>query len=91
MIFVGEIKEAFKKKDIKNLEALCALLKTIEIYYNGDDIPLAEITKAVHKFAGTVMEIMYVGMRPCEYRVVYKDKEYYLDVLREEIRERESW
>ena len=84
----GEAREILKKKDKEVFENLCELLSTIEVYYNGDDVPLAETTKALHQFIQKTLNIMYMKMRPYIYEVVtLKDnKTYFLDVLTEEIK-----
>lgn len=88
---IDEAKETIKKGDVKKLEKLCELLRVIEVYYNGDNIPVAEITKATHKFAQKIMEVEYIKLRPYVYQIYYKNHDYYLDVLSEKIELKKSW
>ena len=88
---IEEAKETIKKSDVKKLETLCELLRVIEIWDSGDNVPVAEVTKATHKFAQKIMEIEYTKLRPYIYQIYYKKNDYYLDVLNETIKLKKSW
>lgn len=91
MTVIEEAKETIKKSDITKLERLCELLRAIEVWYNGDNVPVAEITKATHRFAQKIMEVEYIKLRPYVYQIYYKKQDYYLDVLNETIKIKKSW
>ena len=93
---IDEAKETIKtKKEKQDLETLCELLRAVEIWYNGNDVPVAEITKATHQFAQKIMGVMYMRMRPYMYEITIKHKtgykDYFLDVLAEKIRAKSEW
>lgn len=90
---VGEAKETLKKKDKEVLENLCALLRAVEIWYESNNVPVAEMTKATHIFAQKTLDVMYMKLRPYTYHIVFKktNTDYILDVLSEKIELKNKW
>ena len=90
---IDEAKETLKKKDKEALENLCALLRAVEIWYESNNVPVAEMTKAVHIFAQKTLDIMYMKLRPYIYHIVFKktNTDYILDVLSEKIELKKKW
>ena len=86
-------KEDFKedRKGLKVLESLCELLGDLEVaglVQNENDDRSVYIMKAIQKHISKTQDFEFVRVLPYEYKMYYKNKAYYVDVLAGKVKPR---